>query len=166
MLRLRPYKSCDAKYIVNWIDNEEDFVKWCANLITYPFTEESMNDIKESFENNEKGWLFTAIDKTGTPIGFMSMSKADYENDSVHLGFIIVDASKRNKGFGKQMMNQAIRYAFEILNVSRVTLKVFDNNPTAHSCYQNAGFVDEKYWEKVFPYKDEMWGCYDMAIQK
>ncbi len=29
MLRLRPYKSWDAKYIVNWIGNEEEFVKWC-----------------------------------------------------------------------------------------------------------------------------------------
>ncbi|AAK80512.1 RimJ/RimL family protein N-acetyltransferase [Clostridium acetobutylicum] len=166
MVRLRPYRSCDAKYIVTWISSEEEFVKWCANLITYPFTEESMNKIQESFENNEKGWLFTAIDKKGTPIGFMSMSKADYENDSVHLGFIIVDSSKRSSGFGKQMINQAIKYAFEILNVSRVTLKVFDNNSTAHYCYQNVGFVDEKYMEKEFPYKDEMWGCYCMAIQK
>jgi len=166
MLRLRPYKSCDAKYIVSWISNEEEFVKWCANLIAYPFTEESMNKIQESFEKNEKGWLFTAIDKKGTPIGFMSMSKADYENDSVHLGFIIVDSSKRSNGFGKQIINQAIKYAFEILNVSRVTLKVFDNNSTAHSCYQNLGFVDEKYMKKIFPYKDEMWGCYYMAIQK
>lgn len=86
MLRLRPYKSCDAKYIVNWIDNEKEFVKWCANLITYPFTEESMNEIQESYENNEKRWLFTAVDK--------------------------------------------------------------------------------KYLERVFPYKDEIWGCYDMAVQK
>jgi hypothetical protein len=38
--------------------------------------------IKESFDNNEKGWLVTAIDKTGIPVGFMSMTKADYENDS------------------------------------------------------------------------------------
>lgn len=166
MLRLRPYKSCDAKYIVNWISNEEEFVKWCANLIAYPLTEESMKSTQESFENNENGWLFTSIDKKGTPIGFLSMSKADYENDSVHLGFIIVDSSKRNNGFGKQMINLAIKYAFEILNVSRVTLKVFDNNPNAHSCYQNLGFVDVKYLEKVFPYKDEMWGCYDMAIEK
>lgn len=94
------------------------------------------------------------------------MSKADYENDSVHFGFIIVDSSKRNKGLGKQMINHALKYAFEILNVSRVTLKVFDNNPTAHICYQNLGFVDVKYWEEVFPYKNDMWGCYDMAIEK
>jgi len=166
MLRLRPYKSCDAKYIVNWIDNEEDFVKWCANKITYPLTEESMKETKESFENNEKGWLFTALDEKGAPVGFIAMMNANYENESIHVGFVITDSSKRNNGFGKQMVNQAIRYAFEILNMSRVTLKVFDNNPSAHRCYQNVGFVDEKYLKNGFPYKDKMWGCYDMAIAK
>ncbi len=166
MLRLRPYKLSDAKFIVKWIDNEKDFMKWCANLIAYPLTEESMKGTKESFENNENGWFFTALDEKGIPVGFIAMMKADYESNSIHFGFIIVDSSKRNKGFGKQMLNQAIRYAFEILKVRRVTLKVFDNNPSAHRCYQDVGFVDEKYLEKVFPYKDEMWGCYDMAIEK
>ena len=166
MLRLRPYKSCDAKYIVKWIDNEEDFVKWCANLITYPLTEESMKQTKGKFENSEKGWLFTSLDDKGTPVGFIAMMKADYENDSIHLGFVIIDPSKRNNGFGKQMVNQTIKYAFEILNMSKVTLKAFDNNPGAHRCYQDIGFTDMKYLEKVFPYKNEMWGCYDMAITK
>lgn len=166
MLRVRPYKSWDAKYIVNWIDSEEDFVKWCANLITYPLTEESLKETKDRFENNENKWLFTALDEKGTPVGFIAMMSVDYEKNSVHLGFVIVDSSKRNSGFGKQMVNQAVKYAFEILNMSRVTLKVFDNNPSAHKCYQNVGFVDEKYLEKVFPYKDEMWGCYDMSISK
>ena len=125
-----------------------------------------MKETEESFENNEKGWLFTALDDKGTPVGFIAMMNADYENDSIHLGFVIIDSSKRNNGFGKQMVNQAIRYAFEILNMSKVTLKVFDNNPSAHRCYQNIGFIDKKYLENVFSYKDEMWGCYDMDIAK
>ena len=54
MLRLRPYKSSDAKYIVKWIDNEEDFVKWCANLITYPLTEESMKAMVINERNRRK----------------------------------------------------------------------------------------------------------------
>lgn len=31
MLRLRPYKLSDAKYIVNWVKDEQAFVMWCAN---------------------------------------------------------------------------------------------------------------------------------------
>lgn len=64
MLRLRPYDSNDVKYIINWISNERDFVKWCA------------------------------------------------------------------------------------------------------SCYKALGFVDEDYVEKKFPYKDERWGSYGMALEK
>jgi RimJ/RimL family protein N-acetyltransferase len=166
VVRLRPYKSSDARYIVNWIKGEEDFTKWCANLIKYPLTEESMKEIKDSYDNNEKAWLFIALDDDGTPVGFLAMKNADYESNSIHLGFVIIDPSKRNKGLGKQMLNKAVKYAFEILNMSTITLKVFDNNPGAHKCYQSIGFVDKKYYEKSFPYKNEMWGCYDMAIEK
>lgn len=32
MIRIRPYKSLDAKYMTEWINNQKDFVKWYANL--------------------------------------------------------------------------------------------------------------------------------------
>jgi RimJ/RimL family protein N-acetyltransferase len=141
------------------------FVKWCANLIAYPFTEESMQDVETRFGCDEHGWLFTAMDQAGIPIGFFAISKVDYEQSSGHLGFVVINTDRRNKGYGKQMLAQAVNYAFNILKISRLTLKVFDNNPAAHACYKKVGFIDEAYTEKSFAYKDELWGCYDMAIQ-
>lgn len=38
MIRIRPYKQLDAKYITEWIKTEKDFAKWCANSINYPLT--------------------------------------------------------------------------------------------------------------------------------
>lgn len=166
MLRLRPYKLSDAKYIVNWLKDEEAFVMWCANKFKYPLTEEQLNEYKGNYEQDENGWLITAINEKGTPVGHVLMRMADYENESIHLGFIIVDPAIRGKGYGKEMLRLVIKYAFEILNVSRITLGVFDNNPAAHYCYKAAGFVDEKYYAEVFPYKDEKWGVYDMVIDK
>lgn len=32
MIRIRPYKPLDAKYMTEWINNEKDFAKWCANI--------------------------------------------------------------------------------------------------------------------------------------
>lgn len=164
MLRLRPYKLCDSKYIVNWVKDEQAFVMWCANKFTYPLTEDKLNIYKESYEKDENGWLITAIDEKGTPMGHILMRMADYENESIHLGFIIVDPAIRGKGYGKEMLKLVIKYAFEILNVRRITLAVFDNNPAAHYCYKASGFVDEEYYKEVFPYKDENWGVYNMAI--
>ena len=39
MLRLRPFKKCDADTIVSWIKNERIFRFWCADRFeNYPIT--------------------------------------------------------------------------------------------------------------------------------
>ena len=77
------------------------------------------------------------------------MRKADYKNESIHLGFIIVDSKIRGQGYGKEMVALAVKYAFEI-KVKRVTLGVFDNNTAARCCCKSVGFVEEKYNENIF----------------
>lgn len=166
MLRLRPYKPCDGKYIVKWITDEVSFVKWCANLFPYPLTVEALDDYKKKYENDDRAWLMTAVDETGIPVGHLLMRSADYEENSIHFGFVIVDSAKRNKGYGKEMMRLAVKYAFEILNVSKATLFVYTNNPNAHNCYKSVGFVDEKFYKNALQYKDEMWDTYNMAITR
>ena len=43
-LRLRPYKKCDAKFIVKWNKDEVAFRKWCSDRWqAYPITAEDMN---------------------------------------------------------------------------------------------------------------------------
>jgi RimJ/RimL family protein N-acetyltransferase len=94
------------------------------------------------------------------------MRKADYKNESIHLGFVVIDEKYRGQGLGKEMIGLAVTYAFEILKVKKVTLCVFDNNNSAHNCYKSAGFEDVRYIEDAFPYKDEKWGYYEMQIVK
>lgn len=39
-MRLRPYKSCDAKKIISWIKDEEVFLKWGGDHFgLYPILE-------------------------------------------------------------------------------------------------------------------------------
>lgn len=46
MLRLRPYKNCDAKTIISWCKDEEAFRKWTADRYeTFPITEKDMKKI-------------------------------------------------------------------------------------------------------------------------
>lgn len=40
------------------------------------------------------------------------------------------------------MLRLALRFAFDILKVQKVTLGVLENNPGAYHCYQVAGFQD------------------------
>ena len=166
MIRLRPYKLNDYKYILNWFNNEFIFKQWCADKFTYPLTKEQLNVYYHKYENDANAWIMTALNEDGTPVGHFLMRMADYRNESIHLGFIVVDSQIRGQGYGKEMVSLAIKYAFDILKVKRVTLGVFDNNFPAHYCYKAIGFVDEKYNEGIFPYENDKWGIYDMAIKK
>jgi RimJ/RimL family protein N-acetyltransferase len=93
------------------------------------------------------------------------MRSADYKSQSIHFGFIIVNPKVRGKGYGKEMVGLAVKYAFEILKVKKATLAVFSGNPAAHGCYKAVGFTDVKFREDSFDYKDEKWSLYDMQIE-
>lgn len=166
MIRLRPYKSMDAESLLNWVEDERRFAMWCAGKFTYPLTLKQLETYRKDTENEENKWIFTALNEVGRPVGHFFMRSADYQKQSVHLGFIIVDSKCRGQGIGKEMVQLAVRYAFEILKMNRVTLTVFESNPAAHACYLACGFREEAYRAEGFSYKAEKWGCYDMAIER
>lgn len=164
MVRLRPFKISDSKYLMEWTGDERLFAMWCANKFSYPLTKQQLLDYKDLYENDEQGWILTALNDSGIPIGHLLMRKADYTNQSVHFGFIIVDPLCRGRGIGREMVSQAVKFAFDILRVNEATLGVFENNPSAHQCYKAVGFQDVSYHPENFPFKDEKWGLYDMKI--
>ena len=164
MLRLRPFKISDASYLLNWIQDERSFQMWSAEQFTYPLSEEQLRTYKDRYDEDECGWIFVALDEEGIPVGHFLMRKADYQQNSIHFGFIIVDPNIRGKGYGVEMLKLGVKYAFEILKVKRITLGVFDVNPGAKACYKKVGFNTETYHKDVFTYGDEKWGIFNMAI--
>ncbi len=166
MLRLRPFKASDARYMLEWVKDEKAFTMWCANRFDYPLTEEQLIEYKRKNDEDEFAWSFTVLDDEGKPVGHFVMRCANYEQESIHLGFVILDDQERGKGYGKEMMNLAVKYAFELLGVKKITLGVFANNPAAHYCYLAVGFTDVKLDEKYFTYKEEKWDLCSMEMIK
>ena len=116
MLRLRPYKPSDAAKIVAWVSDWDGFSAWCADLLDWPPDRSVPGKAAAwEFEREADRWLMTALDKLGTPTGFLMMTRADYQANSIHLGLIIVDPARRGQGFGQEMVSLALRYAQEIL---------------------------------------------------
>jgi len=165
MLRLRPYKACDAKTIVTWIKSEYAFRQWCADRFeTYPITEADMNAQYDSLANADWFYQMTAFDETGI-VGHLIMRFVDEEKKVLRFGFIIVDDTKRGKGYGKEMLLLAKQYAFDILKVEKITLGVFENNISAYHCYKAAGFVEVPTEEKeTYRVLGEEWGCIEMEV--
>ncbi len=165
-MRFRPYKPGDAEKIVTWVDEYTTFMKWSAGKIEYPLTVEILNDHIKAYEKDDRAWVFTMTDESGLPVGTITMLMADFVNNSIHFGFVAIALDQRNNGLGKQLMTLALRFAFEILNVTEATLKVFDNNPSAKACYEAVGFHVSAHHEKTFSVGKEKWGYYDMTARK
>lgn len=165
MLRLRPYKPSDAAKIVAWVSDWDGFSAWCADLLDWPLTEASLEKLRLGFEREADRWLMTALDQSGTPAGFLMMTRADYQANSIHLGLIIVDPARRGQGFGQEMVSLALRYAREILGMERATLRVFAHNRAALACYRRCGFRETGLEEASFPHGDQMWDCYSMEAR-
>ena len=83
---------------------------------------------------------FTAIDDDSRVVGHIMLRYPDPSKTVIRFGFVIVDDNLRGKGFGKQMLQLAIQKAKNVFGAKKITLGVFDNNPSALHCYESVGF--------------------------
>lgn len=167
MLKLRPYKACDAQAITKWLKDEKAFRMWSADRYDkFPVTPEDINGYYDRDKYSENIWGMTAYNDDGI-VGHFTMRYPDSGSSEIRLGFVIVDDSKRRQGCGKEMISMAVRYAFDFLKADKVTLGVFENNLPAIKCYQSCGF-EKVTLEKTESYEcmGEIWNCIEMQIMR
>ena len=167
MLRLRPYRACDAGAIVSWSQDEAAFRRWSADRFpAYPITAEDLNRHYAAAVESDCFYVFTAFDETGVA-GHLIMRFTDAEKTTLRFGFVIVDPRKRGRGYGRELLKLAISYAFDCLKADTITLGVFENNVPAYRCYLAAGFREipacSESWYRI---GNEEWKCIEMALTK
>ncbi|MFR2853790.1 GNAT family N-acetyltransferase, partial [Hungatella sp.] len=119
-LRLRPCKREDGREVMKWFSDERQMRMWCRDGFTFPLTDGQMDNYYAELERDPRAWGFTALDKDGKPVGSFKMAAADYEADSVHMGYIVLAPEVRGRGVGQQMVSMAVTYAVELLGMKRV----------------------------------------------
>lgn len=76
-------------------------------------------------------------------IGSCGFNSIDWISRKAELGILIGDKRQWNKGLGTEAMELLLKHGFETLNLHRMYLKVFADNPGAIRAYEKAGFVHE-----------------------
>ena len=146
-MRIRPFKKCDADTIISWIKNERIFRYWCADRFeSYPITGNDLIAQYEDLAFNDDIFHFVAYDESGL-IG--------------HFNIRYPDKNDRGQGLGKKMIRMALDYAVTFMKANKVTIGVFDNNPSALYCYLNAGFKDTGVTE-IYSCLGEDWTCKEL----
>ncbi|MCR5476056.1 MAG: GNAT family N-acetyltransferase [Lachnospiraceae bacterium] len=157
MIRLRPYKPCDAKYISGWLLDQQVYFYWGGYRFgEYPLDPNVMNE-KYQLHNGDCAepdnfYPFTAVSEEG-PVGHFIIRYMQGDPKILRLGWVVVDSSKRGCGYGKEMLKLALEYCFRIMRADKVTIGVFEKNAVAYGCYRSVGFhesIDRKGSEETF----------------
>ena len=86
--------------------------------------------------------LFAIETLPGQPIGICGLEQIDRGARHAWLG-IWIGQPHWEQGHGTDAMRTACRFAFDQMNLQRVSLYVFDTNPRARAVYEKVGFRHE-----------------------
>ncbi|TAK11825.1 MAG: N-acetyltransferase [Anaerolineae bacterium] len=143
-VRLRRIEKADLPHYVEWL-NDAEVRRGLKIFLPLSNVEED-----EWFETMMKSPLLErpyAIDaKAGegwAHIGSCALFGFDHTARQAELGIVIGDKDYWNKGYGSDVMRLLLKVGFETLNLNRIHLWVYGNNPRARHVYEKIGFTHE-----------------------
>jgi len=97
-------------------------------------------------------------------IGTCGLGGDFYPHGEAFVGIGLGEREQWGKGYGTDAMLVILRYAFQELNLRRVTLSVSGYNPRAIRSYEKAGFVHEGLSHNFFLRDGKRWDIVFMGI--
>jgi RimJ/RimL family protein N-acetyltransferase len=106
--------------------------------------------------------VFTITTNQGNrPIGNVALQDIDYRSRTAEFGIYIGEPDCRGQGFGTEATRLLLEFAFNILGLHNVMLRVYEYNPGAVRAYEKAGFhefgrrrkaqfMDGRFWDVIF----------------
>jgi diamine N-acetyltransferase len=143
-VRLRAAERSDLPRFVKWLNDPEvrkglllykpislvGEEKWFEEMVKRPPDEQVM--VIEVPRDGD--WI---------AVGNCGIHRIDWRSRVCELGIFIGEKSYWNQGIGTRVMSLLLKHGFETLNLNRIFLEVFEDNPRAIRAYEKAGFVHE-----------------------
>jgi len=132
----------DAATIATW-DKDTEYTRLLA---VDPVTPPQLKNKRERLERMPNPHFYSfgvrtlADDKL---IGFVVLLRVNHVHRDAFVGIGMGDPAYRGKGYGTDAMNLILRYAFQELNLRRVSLEAVASNARAVRSYEKCGFVLE-----------------------
>jgi RimJ/RimL family protein N-acetyltransferase len=154
----------------------EHFSRWNRDsgywrlLAAEPATPYSVKQIKEFVEkellSQDSGTFFFMIRSLEDDriIGEIGLDGVQWNHGDTYVGISIGERELWSKGYGTDAMQVLLRFAFDELNMHRVSLTVFEYNPRAIRSYEKAGFVVEGRERKFLDRDGKRWDVLYMGI--
>jgi diamine N-acetyltransferase len=143
-VRLRPLRLGDHKTSVRWRNDPE--IR--ENILGYRFpVTEIMEEewVDKVLNDKSRTRIVLAIEdrEDQALIGFGYLSDIDWISRHAEFGILVGERQRHRRGFGRETCGLMLDYAFNILNLHKIVLRVASYNRHAIDLYRALGFVQE-----------------------
>ncbi len=141
----------DAEPMARWSRNAE----YLRMLDSDPAAPQSAKQVKGNIAEwmeHERADSFGFMIRTLADdrlIGFVGLGGINWNNGDGFVGIGIGEADCWGQGYGTDAMRVLLRFAFDELNLHRVSLSVYAYNPRAIRSYEKAGYKIEGHARQV-----------------
>ena len=149
----------------------KDYVDWINNAEVNKYLETRGNytiDLLKSYieEQYKNGVYFWAIHlkESNRHIGNIKIDPIDLDANSGEYGILMGDKTSWGKGYAKEASIRIIKYCFEELKLSTITLGVIEDNVNAVFLYKNLGFKVDELKEDVGIYNNKLSNSLRMSL--
>lgn len=144
-VRLRAIEREDIPTFVRWL-NDREVTQFL--LVNSPFSkvmEENWfeGQLKQLPHEGQVLAIEAKIDTQWVHIGNTGIHRVDPVNRSGEFGIFIGEKEYWNQGYGGEATRLTLQHGFGDLNLHRIFLRVYANNPRAIASYKAAGFTQE-----------------------
>jgi [ribosomal protein S5]-alanine N-acetyltransferase len=138
---LRPLERADAPLLAAFVNHPETRRTVLRPRPTSLAQEEAF---LMQLGSSERDVLFgLALHEGGALVGVSGLHQIDPIGRKAQLGLLIGSPVHWGKGYGTDATRLMLEYAFGTLNLHKVGLQVFSNNPAGRRVYEKVGFTLE-----------------------
>ncbi len=136
-VRLRAFEASDVETVWAWYRDHE-FSVLDGNI--YGASLETIRAFVQSMGSPSYAGVSLGIEtEDGALIGLIRLKRSSPEDRHADFG-IAIERAYWDRGYGTDATRTILRFAFEEMNLHRVSLTVLDYNTRAQRCYEKCGF--------------------------
>jgi RimJ/RimL family protein N-acetyltransferase len=121
--------------------------------------------VEKSMEEDKNLFYFTIRERPEERlVGFARIYWVSWTHAAAFLQLGIGDMNDRRRGYGSQALELLLRYAFEELNLYRLTALVPEYNQAAQRFFEKAGFVIEVRRRQALNREGRRWDLLHMGL--
>ena len=121
--------------------------------------------IEKEVDESKRLFHFTVRGKDDNRLlGFVRIEGIEWTHGTCSLKLAIGDPTERHKGYGGEALQLILRFAFNELNLYRLSAVVGEDNPQAQKFFEKFGFVEEVRRRKALMRDGQTWDSIHLGI--